>query len=402
MSTLTLDRAPPFLGRALLVLLGTLLAHALALEGVRRTLDGAAPPRGERSAVSARLLPAPPRVTPEPVPPVLPVPQPVSKARPRPRPRATTAPAAAAPLPPAESPATDGPVAVAAEPVIGPGGAEPASVAEVGAAPGVPPPVPADEPESPAAALNAERPVEYNAAVEAEEFEATGGALRALFAPLPSLSSALPPAARYLYRTTNSELRLATGTTTVDWALDADGRYTLRLATAAIGLNLLEIESSGTLRDFGLAPERYTEARIRRGTVAANFDWDGRRVTFSARTHERPLPDGVQDRLSFQFQLMLLGQALPERFRAGARTVLRVAGRDDVDVYRFRSAGRDTTGTGIGMIDTVRIERIADDPAQARIDVWLAPDLGWLPVRLRFTDRHGRVTESTLEAVEAS
>jgi hypothetical protein len=165
---------------------------------------------------------------------------------------------------------------------------------------------------------------------------------------------------------------------------------------------VLELESIGVLRSFGLAPDRYTETRIRRGAVAANFDWRGRRVTFSARTDERPLPDGVQDRISFQFQLMLLGQALPERFRPGARTVLRVAGRDDVDSYRFRSAGRDRTPTGVGELDTVKVERLPAGASDTRIEVWLAPDLGWLPARLRFTDRHGRVTESVLETVAAS
>jgi hypothetical protein len=209
-------------------------------------------------------------------------------------------------------------------------------------------------------------------------------------------------AARYVYRTTNSELRLASGTSTIDWSLATDGRYRLSLTTTAIGVTLLELHSEGQLRAFGLAPERYTETRVRRGTVAANFDWEGRRVTFSARPHERPLPDGVQDRISFQFQLMLLGQAQPERFRAGGQTVLLMASRDDVSSYRFRSTGPAMTATGIGELDTVHIERIADDATEARVEVWLAPSLGWLPARLRFTDRYGRVTESVLESMPAS
>jgi hypothetical protein len=79
-----------------------------------------------------------------------------------------------------------------------------------------------------------------------------------------------------------------------------------------------------------------------------------------------------------------------------------MAGRDDVSTYRFRSAGRATTATGVGELQTVRIERIAAGEADARIEVWLAPSLGWLPARLRFTDRYGRVTESVLESVPTS
>jgi hypothetical protein len=365
--------------RAALLLLATLLAHAWVLDRVQRVLAGAELPRpGEAMTVSARLLP-PADIVP------MPVPVPPSRARPRP---------AAAAAPPV--------FATAAAPNI----AEPSAGVDASLLPDVAElrdetAAVAPNNEAPAAfALNAERPAMHEAAVEAIEFEAAGSALSAALASLPVLNAALPSAAQFVYRTTNSDLRLVGGTTTLDWTLDGD-RYRLRMATTAVGVTILELQSQGALRAFGLAPDRYTEARIRRGAVAANFDWGTRRVTFSARTHERPLPDGVQDRISFQFQLMLLGQARPERFRSGAQTLLWVAGRDDVDGYRLRSAGRDRTTTGIGELDTVKVERMTSSESDARIEVWLAPDVGWLPARLRFTDRHGRVTESVLESVSS-
>lgn len=380
MSTLTLTPSRPDWLRALFVLVVTLMIHAILLDRVQRLLEGdeLPPPRPE-NRVSARLLPPP-----------------VAAPAPAPLPRVTPAPVAKpAPARVAAPPAVSSPAPLQVPPA--------AEVAEV------PPPAESSAPAEPApeapapATLNAERPMDDNAAVRAIEFEASGGALRKAFERLPELSSALPAQARYVYRTTNSESRLASGTTTIDWSVDSEGRYRLRMATTALGLTLIELESQGALRGFGLAPDRYTEARVRRGIVAANFDWEGRRVTFSTRPHERPLADGVQDRISFQFQLMLLGQAVPERFRKGARTVLQIAGRDDVAVYRFESSGRDRTMTGAGEVDTVRVERIVVDPSSdARIEVWLAPDLGWLPVRLRFTDRQGRVTESVLEATPSS
>jgi hypothetical protein len=174
------------------------------------------------------------------------------------------------------------------------------------------------------------------------------------------------------------------------------------MTTVALGLTVLELDSQGSVGEFGLAPERYTETRARRSPEAANFDWAGRRVTFSAKTHERPLVEGAQDRISFQIQLMLLGQARPEWFRRGATTVMPMAGRDDVTIYRFRSTGRESTQTGAGLMEAVRIERITSRETEARIEVWLVPALNWLPVRMRFTDRLGRVTESVLEVQPAS
>jgi len=369
MSTLSAAPARSVAARAAAVLLATLLAHALVLERVNRILSGGEPQRpAEESTVTARLLPPP-------APPAAAAPPPAPPA-PRPPPRPRPAPIVA-PVPAAEP----APVEV---PPIGAFGEDLAAAKE-------PPPAaePAVEPEP------APQPL---AEAEPEEVEASGEALRAALAERP----ALPSSARYVYRTTNSEIRLATGTTTVDWTLAGDGQYRLRMTTVALGMTVLELDSQGSLREFGLAPERYVETRARRSPEAANFDWAGRRVTFSAKAHERPLAEGVQDRVSFQIQLMLLGQARPEWFRPGARTVMQMAGRDDLASYRFRSAGRETTQTGLGPMEAVRIERVTEKGSDARIEVWLVPSLAWLPVRLRFTDRYGRVTESVLESVPTS
>lgn len=370
--------------RALLVLAVTLLVHALVLQHVDRLLAGAEPELPhDIAAVSARLL-APP------VPPVATQAAPAPPAAPAPairkRPAAIGAPPVAAA--PVEWPATVdvAPDAFGAEPVPTP--QEPSVVAAA--------------PTSPEPASTVEPAVGPAADSEPEVFDATGSALHAALAGLPQVRAALPVSARYVYRTTNSELRLASATSTVDWSLDGDGRYRLRLTTTAVGMTVLELDSQGTLRPFGLAPDRYTETRVRRGAATANFDWEGRRITFSARAHERPLADGVQDRISFQFQLMLLGQAQPERFRKGRQTVLWMASRDDVTEYRFRSTGSATAVTGIGELDAVRVERVVANDHDARVEVWLVPELGWLPARLRFTDRYGRVTESVLESMPTS
>ncbi len=383
MAALIAVASTPDWARASLVLVATLLVHAWVLDRVERVLIGepAAPPRPS-GTVSARLLAPPPHVEPaaEPVPPRV-----VTKPRAR----------AAIPPPGPPAPAVVLPATTAAAervPNLPAMEEDSTNTSEVTA------PLVEDPRTQPTAAVNVEQPAAVEAATEAVEFDAAGSLLHSALAGLPAPTTMLPAAARYVYRTTNSELRLASGTTIVDWSLADDGRYRLRLATTTLGMTLLELESQGTVRAFGLAPERYVETRVRRGAAAANFDWEGRRITFSARTHEQPLADGVQDRLSFQFQLMLFGQAMPERFKAGRQTLLRIASRDDVANYRLRSSGRVSTHTGLGDIETIKVERIVERESDARIEVWLAPDLGWLPARLRFTDRHGRVTESVLES----
>jgi len=397
MSAVTLPRQPsPEWARAAFVLLVTLLAHLWVLERAQRVLgDAPATKDAPEVTVTARLLP-PPAATILPSPPA-PVPTEPPKRRPAPIPKPPPAAGAATPSAVASASFT---TPVAAAPPAAESFDEPARTTSNEALAETPLEEEAqtDNPSVPTAvALNAERPLEYREAVDAVDFDASGPALRAALARLPSVQTTLPASARYVYRTTFSELRLAGGTTTIDWSLVED-RYRLRMTTEALGTTLIELDSKGKVQAFGLAPERYVEKRVRRGAAAANFDWEARRVTFSARSHEQPLGDGIQDRISFQFQLMLLGRTLPERFKPGRQTTLRIASRDDVSVYRLRSAGRDTTNTSLGQLDTVKIERVPERDSDAKIEVWLAPELGWLPARLRFTHRHGRITESLLES----
>ena len=371
MSSLSLDRPRRRASwRAALVLLLTLLAHVVLLHRVNRDLRFAGPDLEDAATIAARLLP----------PAAVEVPSaPAPKPRPRPAP-----PRPKPPPPIIETP----PPAAAPEP--DPERAPP-PIAAVDTSPLVAPveaPPPAAEGES--APPEAELPI------------AAGGEMLYLaLADLPVLREPMPMRARYLYRTTNSELTLATASTVVDWQLGADGRYALRLTTTALGITVMELLSEGSLQPFGLAPERYVESRSRRGAETTQFDWELRRLTFTGKTRGRPLIAGAQDRVSFQIQLMLLGQAQPEWFRAGRQFVMWMAGRDDLLTYRFRSAGPERTMTGLGLLDAVRLERLVT-PGEARIDVWLVPQLGWLPVRLRFTDRLGRVTESVLESVPAT
>jgi hypothetical protein len=198
---------------------------------------------------------------------------------------------------------------------------------------------------------------------------------------------------------TDSRYSAVTGTTTIEWRVDpATRRYESRLTSSVLGLTVAEITSVGTVRRFGLAPDRYVQKTMTRSAQAANIDWERRVVTFSARSHERPAREGVQDRLSFQFQLMALAQALPDAFRPGVVVTMEVAGNRDVETYRFVVVGPERLETAAGPFDSIKLDRPKGEGADTRIEAWLAPSLRWMAVRMRFTDRRGNVTESLLES----
>jgi hypothetical protein len=191
------------------------------------------------------------------------------------------------------------------------------------------------------------------------------------------------------------------GSTTIEWRIGAEGYEATSVTVDDNGRTLLTLASRGGVRPaVGIAPERYTEQRLERAPVAVNFQWDAGKVTFSSSSAEFPLNDGVQDQLSFMAQLALLAQAFPERFQPGMPIALEVAGTRHVRVYDFRVIGWENLATGSGALETLKIERVlAPGARDARIALWLAPSLRWLPARTRTVLPNDDIIETVLKDV---
>lgn len=381
MSSVTATVTPPPLGfgRAIVLIAASLLLHAIFLGLMRDQLIGPTPEPepATRTMDAALLVEAPPAPPPPPrraAPRRPPRPKPPPPPPPAPEPPAVVAEAPVAPVVPDDQPLPSAPGESDAPPV------ETQPVV-----------VPAPDP-SLVEAKPADVQTPAGGADLTAEMNEVGGAL-----------DALPGAGTYVYKMHDSRYSALTGTTTIDWRIDAaNQRYETRLRSTVFGITLADISSVGTVRRFGLAPERYVQKTGTRAPQAANLDWSQHVVTFSARSYQRPAREGMQDRLSFQFQLMAVAQRLPNLFREGATISMDVAGPGDVEAYHFLVIGTETIETGAGPIEAIKLDRPKSGPAEARIEVWLAPSKRYLPIRLRFTDRRGNVTESLFESANES
>ncbi|HUL67004.1 MAG TPA: DUF3108 domain-containing protein [Burkholderiaceae bacterium] len=383
----TLAHPPLGFGRAILLILASLLLHAFVLSVMRDqlvvpTLDIEPPTRTIDAALIVEAPPAPP-----PPPPKRVAPKPRPRPKPAPPPPAAPPPAViqfAIPEPPPDFAANDAPMPEA------PGESEgTVSVTEI-AAPPTPPPDPS---------LLVVKPVE----AATPPGTTTGPDLAAEMRELGGASEALPTSGNYVYKLRDSRYAALTGTTTIEWRVDPDKqRYESKLRATVFGIQLAHLSSTGSIRRFGLAPERYVQKTGTRAPQAASLDWDKHIVTFSSRSFQRPAQDGMQDRLSFQFQLMAIGQRLPDAMREGATISMDVAGPGDVESYHFLVVGTETIETGAGSIEAIKLDRPKSPPAEARVEVWLAPSRGYLPIKLRFTDRRDNWTESLLESADES
>ena len=192
---------------------------------------------------------------------------------------------------------------------------------------------------------------------------------------VPVYLTRLPPAGQWHYR---MQRGLVVGSADLEWALQADARYTLHLQGRVAGMTVLDWASQGQLDAAGVAPERFAVRRRGRDTHAANFQREAGKLTFSGPTHQLPLLPGAQDRLSWMLQLPAVVAAAPERFVAGASVQLFVAGaRGDAEVWTFVVAGAEM----LGDTPTLKLVREPTRLYGIRVEVWLDPAAHYLPLR---------------------
>ena len=218
---------------------------------------------------------------------------------------------------------------------------------------------------------------------------------------MPAAVNDVPKSGRIAYRTTYTRLRGIHAMTFVDWNVDpVRGRYDLWLRTVDPA-GLLDLKSSGSLQPFGIAPERYVErVEIANRELRAEFDWTARVVSFIGRGAGQPAGflEGIQDPLSLQFHLPLLAQTYPWRFQPGQDVSFQV-GRRDIENYVFHATAFEPVRIGDSEVRSLKLERPRGPNSSRGIEIWMAPEYQWLPVRLRFIDTNGEVWDSTLAAL---
>src|SRR5690606_29026212 len=103
---------------------------------------------------------------------------------------------------------------------------------------------------------------------------------------------------------------------------------------------------------------------------------------------------GAQDRLSLFLQLGGLLRAQPRQ--TGDVLSFQVAGVGDAEIWRFELGALETLELPAGRIEARPLRRAARQAHDTTVEVWLAPSLNHLPVRLRITQDNGDVADQRL------
>jgi hypothetical protein len=145
--------------------------------------------------------------------------------------------------------------------------------------------------------------------------------------------------------------------------------------------------STGRITEHALAPVRFSDKL--RSEVAAHFNEAQGKVTFSANSPDVALQPMAQDRLSIFMQLAGMLAAEPGKYSPGSSIALQTVGPRNAETWVFAVEEEDPQRLG-GQLTPAR--RLVHYPAldfDQKVELWLAPSLGYLPARMRITQVNG-------------
>ncbi|KFI06352.1 DUF3108 domain-containing protein [Massilia sp. BSC265] len=190
------------------------------------------------------------------------------------------------------------------------------------------------------------------------------------------------------------------GEAIVTWRV-GDGKYAVSAESRVAVLGTITHDRSrGTVDAFGLAPSEFIEKRMRKDPTATRFDREAKVLRFSESKQVYPLKGGEQDRASITWQLAAVARGAGERFKPGSEWPFFVAGRRDAETWVFKVVRREKVQTGLGEVEAVLVSRQpVPDKKDQELEIWLAPQHEWYPVKLRYADGDKERIEQTLNTV---
>jgi len=216
-------------------------------------------------------------------------------------------------------------------------------------------------------------------------------------APLPAASAAAQPLPVYDY--------LVPGSTRLKYDVSGlvksfkyyvsgellwlqDGKtYDARLEMSHFLLGSRVQTSKGALTTQGLEPLRFGDKV--RSEVAAHFQRAKGLVSFSANSPDVALLPLAQDQLSVFVQLAAMWGGNASRFASGSQLPFQAVGPRSAENWVFVVGDTERLKVDGGELSAIKLLRERSLDYDVRVELWLAPALGYLPARIRLTQSNG-------------
>jgi Protein of unknown function (DUF3108) len=201
----------------------------------------------------------------------------------------------------------------------------------------------------------------------------------------PSLSLSYPASAKLQFQATYmSKGQAQNGSGVLSWKIDGAG-YELSLEASALVIFSRTEKSVGLLSSRGLAPQRYSSLRTGRSEQATHFRAEQGKIQFSNNRPDAELLPGAQDRISVMIQLAGLLGGPSDRNASIGSIQMQVAGLDNAELWDFKAEGLGQVQLPAGNLQTLKLSRSPRNEFDQRLEIWLAPQLSYLPVRIKLS-----------------
>lgn len=187
------------------------------------------------------------------------------------------------------------------------------------------------------------------------------------------------------------------GSGSLVWKSDGN-TYEMRLQATILFINLLTQISTGKIGTRGIEPERFSDKRFNRSEQAAHFERDKAVISFSSNRLPAALQPGAQDRTSVSMQLAALLAGAPQRYEKGSSISVQVASTNDASVWVFNVEGTEAVSVPAGTAQAIHLTRSPRSEFDPRLELWFAPELNYLPIRIKQTESNGNTFDLLLRS----
>ena len=183
------------------------------------------------------------------------------------------------------------------------------------------------------------------------------------------------------------------------WKTDGDS-YQAMIKVSAFLVGSRSMTSVGKITGSGLAPTRFADKF--RTELAAHFEPEKGKISFSANTPDAPWIEGAQDRVSVFLQLGGMLAARPQDFPPGNNITFLTIGPREADTWTFVVEAEETLDLMSAPMAALKLTRKPRKEFDQKVEIWFAPSLDYLPVRSRITQQNGDFIDQQLTDVVKS
>lgn len=189
------------------------------------------------------------------------------------------------------------------------------------------------------------------------------------------------------------------GAAKTSYLLDQDNHYSIKNEVEAKGFvslfywNKLLQTSDGLVTEDGLKPINYRYQFGSKIDNLATFDWDGKKIitSISGKVNEFDILEGSQDMLSFMYQFMFEPPL--------TKMKIYITNGKNYKPYDYAYIADEVVETETDKFLTLHIAKFNYNNEE-RIDLWLAKDYKYLPVRIRKTEKDGSILDQSVKKIE--